>query len=266
MVVTQLKSAIIGQAMDSLFGARGRASSFIPSMIISANQPYFCPFPGLFHKAYLSDVLVILDAVQFPQGTTWLSRNRFKNAQGPLWMTIPVWKRGLGLQNINQVRICYEGRWQRKHLESLKSAYGNAPYFENHLSFIEEMFSSLFEKLVDLNLAIIGHLMNCIQIKTRLVLLSELGVKGRGTQLLIEICKALNASSFLAQSQTKKYLDADLFQKDGTELRYFRYSAPIYPQLWGDFLANLSTFDLVFNCGPKAHDILIHHQPVTLGY
>jgi hypothetical protein len=230
-------------------------------MIISANQPYFCPYPGFFYKALLSDVLVILDELQFPQRTTWIRRNRFKNDQGTLWMTIPVWKKGLGRQQINQVRVCYEGRWARKHPESLKSFYVNAPYLRDHLGFIEEIFSSRFEKLIDLNLAIIRYLLNCLQIETRLVLLSELGVKAQATQLLVDICKAMGASTFVAQSQAEKYLDSDLFRKNGIEPCYFRYIAPIYPQLWGDFIANLSTFDLVFNCGPKARDILIHHQP-----
>ena len=234
-------------------------------MIISANQPYFCPFPGFFYKASLSDVLVILDDVQFPQGTTWVSRNRFKNDQGPLWLTIPVWKKGLGLQNINQVRICYEGRWPHKHLQSLKSAYGHAPYLGDHLGFLEEVFFRRWEKLVDLNLAIIRHLMGSLQIETKLVLLSELGIKARGTQLIIEISRALGASTFLAQSQAQKYLDSALFQENDIKLRLFKYVDPIYPQLWGDFLANLSTFDLVFNCGPRARDILLCHQPTILG-
>jgi hypothetical protein len=230
-------------------------------MIISANQPYFCPYPGFFYKALLSDFLVILDDVNFPQRTTWLSRNRFKNDQGTLWMTIPVWKKGLGRQHINQVRICHEGRWPRKHPESLKSFYVNAPYIKGHLDFIEEIFSTPFEKLIDLNMAIIRHLLKCLQIETRIVFLSELGVKTHTTQLLIDICKAMGASTFLAQSQTEKYLDSDLFRQSGLAIRYFRYIAPVYPQLWGDFIANLSTFDLVFNCGSKARDILIRHQP-----
>jgi hypothetical protein len=232
-------------------------------MIISANQPYFCPFPGFFFKASLSDVLIILDEVQFPQGTTWLSRNRFKNDQGTLWLTIPVWKKGLGRQPINQVRICHEGRWPGKHRESLKSAYGHAPYLRDHLGFIEEMYSSRFDRLIDLNLAIIRYLLNCLKIDTKLVLLSQLGVKGKATQLLVEICRAMGASTFLAQSQVKKFVDPDLFRQEGIELRYFKYTAPTYPQLWGDFLANLSAFDLVFNCGPRARDILMQSQPVA---
>ena len=232
-------------------------------MIISANQPYFCPFPGFFFKASLSDVLIILDEVQFPQGTTWLSRNRFKNDQGTLWLTIPVWKKGLGRQPINQVSICHEGRWPGKHRESLKSAYGHAPYLRDHLGFIEEMYSSRFDRLIDLNLAIIRYLLNCLKIDTKLVLLSQLGVKGKATQLLVEICRALKASTFLAQSQVKKFVDPDLFRQEGIDLRYFKYTAPTYPQLWGDFLANLSAFDLLFNCGPRARDILRQSQPAA---
>jgi hypothetical protein len=230
-------------------------------MIISVTQPYFCPFPGFFLKAWLSDVLIILDGVQFPRGTTWVSRNRFKNDQGTMWLTIPVWKKGLGLQDINRVRICREGRWPRKHLESLQTAYGNAPYLEEHLGFLQEMFAPRFDRLLDLNLTIIRYLMDCLRIDTRLVLFSELGVKARGTPGLLEACKALGASTFLAQSPAKKFIDPALFQPEGIELRYFKYVAPTYPQLWGDFLANLSTFDLVFNCGPQAREILRRHQP-----
>jgi len=228
-------------------------------MIISANQPYFAPFPGFFTKALLADVLVILDEVQFPHRTTWIRRNRFKNDQGELWLTIPVWKKGLGDQKINQVRICYERSWPHKHLESLKSAYGNAPYLEDHLGFLEELFAASFDRLIDLNLAMIRYLLDCLKIGTRLVLLSELGVTARGTQLLIEVCKAIGATYFLAQSPARKYLDPELFQQEGIDLRFFRYVPPVYPQLWGEFLANLSTLDLVLHCGPKAPAILMRH-------
>ena len=232
-------------------------------MIISANQPYFCPYPGFFYKAWLSDVLVLLDEVQFPQGTTWLSRNRFKNDQGELWLTLPVWKKGLGLQAINQVNICREGRWPRKHLASLKIAYGNAPYLEEHVPFLYKMFSSEFTRLADLNVAVIHYLMACFQLDTKVVLQSELGVTAKGTRLLLELCRNLQATTFLTLAPAKKYLESDLFVQAGIELRPFTHVAPTYPQLWGDFLANLSAFDLVLNCGPKARDIVLRHQPAA---
>ena len=226
-------------------------------MILSTNQPYFAPFPGFFYKAHLSDVFVILDSVQFPRGTTWITRNRFKNDQGTLWMTIPVWKKGLGLQRIDEVRICHEGRWSRKLLASLKHAYADAPYLSDHLDAAEQMFSARSDKLIDLNMAIIRHLMRYLGIETETMALSALGITAKGDQLLIEICKQLGVSTYLTQHAAQKYLNADIFRKAGIRLQYFKPPSYTYPQLWGDFIPNLSAFDLLFNCGPKAHDILI---------
>jgi hypothetical protein len=227
-------------------------------MIISANQPYFAPFPGFFYKAYLSDIFVILDKVQFPQGTTWITRNRFKNDQGTLWMTVPVRKKGLGLQNINEVRIYHEGHWTKKHIQSIKNSYAKAPYIKDHINFVEDIFSSRFKRITDLNLKIIQYLLKLLKIKTKLILLSELDIESKGDKLLIEICKQMRGTRFLAQSAAGKYLNADLFQREGIELKFFRPPSLVYPQLWGSFIPSLSTLDLVFKCGPKARDILIN--------
>jgi len=227
-------------------------------MILSAHQPYFAPFPGFFYKAFMSDLFVMLDDVQFPQGTTWISRNRFKSHQGALWITVPVWKKGMGLQKISEVRICHEGRWAKKHVESLKTAYRKAPYLAEHLGFLEEMFSEKNEKLIDLNLALIQYLMKALDIQAKTVLLSDLNVPSSGSRRLVDVCKKLGASQFIAQTPAKKFIDEKLFLDAGVELSFFNPPAPIYPQLWGDFIANLSVFDLVLNCGPKAHDILVN--------
>jgi len=227
-------------------------------MILSANQPFFAPFPGFFYKAWMSDLFVILDDVQFPQGTTWISRNRFKGHQGTLWITVPVWKKGLGLQKIWEVRICHEGRWAKKHMESLKTAYKNAPYLPEHEEFLEEIFSGKYETLSELNLAVVRYLMRVLAIKTKLVLLSDLDIPSTGNRRLVDVCTRLGASRFVAQAAAEKYLDEKLFRDKGIDISYVKPPIPIYPQLWGDFIANLSAFDLVLNCGPKAHDILVN--------
>jgi hypothetical protein len=225
-------------------------------MIVSTYQPFFSPFPAFFYKAHLSDLMVILDDVQFPLRTTWISRNRFKNDQGTLWITIPVWKKGLGLQKINQVRICYEGNWRKKHLASLKTSYANAPYFREHLDVVEEIFSARFERLIDLNLMAVQYLRKHLRIDTPIILQSDLDASAKGNELLIEICRNVRASNYLAQAGTKKYLDVRLFTDAGIELNFFRPPSPVYPQLWGYFIQDLSAFDLLFNCGPKSHEIL----------
>jgi hypothetical protein len=198
-----------------------------------------------------------MDRVQFPRGTTWLTRNRFKNDQGVLWLTIPVWKKGLGLQRIHEVRICNEGHWTGKHLASLKSAYRNAPFFDDHEAFFERLFSERFERLIDLNLTVMRHMMAHLGIPARIVLLSDLSVDTDEPRLSVDICRELGATQFLAQAGAGKYLDPERFEKVGISLRFFNPRPLVYPQLWGPFIPNLSAFDLLFNCGPKGHDLLL---------
>jgi hypothetical protein len=225
-------------------------------MIVSAYQPYFAPFAGFFAKALQSDILVLMDTVQFPRGTTWLTRNRFKNDQGTLYLTIPVWKKGLGLQRIHEVRICNEGRWAQKHLASLRSAYRHAPFFEDHEPFVERLFTERFERLIDFNLSTIRYLMTHLLIPARVVLLSELAIDAREPRLSVEICKDVGADRFLAQTSAEKHLECQFFEKAGISLQFITPRPPVYPQLWGPFIPSLSALDLLFNCGPRAHDIL----------
>jgi hypothetical protein len=200
-----------------------------------------------------------MDDIQFPRGTTWITRNRFKNDQGTLWMTIPVWKKGLGFQKINDVKIVREGRWTNKHLESIKNAYANAPYYPDHIRFVEALFLSGFEKLIDLNRKTIVYLMKSLGIDTKIICLSELEIQAKGSRLLVEICLKLGASRFLVQKSAVKHLDSDLFLESEIQIETFKPPSLVYPQLWGNFIPNLSAFDLVFNCGSKSRDILIKY-------
>ena len=225
-------------------------------MIITASRPYFAPYPGFFSKAGLADILIILDDVQFPRGTTWITRNRFKNDQGIWWMTIPVWKKGRGLQNINDVRVCHEGRWARKYLRGLKHAYGNAPYFAEHLQFLDNLFTAGSDRLIDFNLSILRHLMLNLGVDPEIRRLSELNITASGDRLLLEICRCFRTSVYLAPGTAARHLNADLFEKAGIELRPVNPRSPVYPQLWGNFIPDLSAFDLLFNCGPKAGEII----------
>lgn len=226
-------------------------------MIISTHQPLFCPWPGFFFKALHSDLMVLLDDVQFPWSTTWTSRNRFKFQQGTLWLTVPVWRNRRDLPKINEVGICYEGNWQKKHLLSLSTAYAHAPYWKDHGAFWEEAYKKRIPRLIDLNLEIIEYLKTCLAVPTRMQLSSSLAVEATGNERLVEICRRLGASTYLAQYEARAFIDEEAFSRAGIQVRYFKFRHPVYPQLWGDFIYNLSAWDLLFNCGPRSHDILL---------
>ena len=231
-------------------------------MIITTSRPYFAPYPGFFYKANLADVFVILDNVQFPRGTTWITRNRLKNDQGTWWLTVPVKKKGLGLQRINDVRIMWEGRWVHKHMAGIQHAYSHAPYIDEHTQFLDSLYASASDRLIDFNLKIVRHLMLYLGVDTEIRRLSQLNIEAVGDELLIEIARYFSATVYLAPAAAAKYLDAGLFQKAGLELRTVDFKSPVYPQLWGNFTPDLSTLDLLFNCGPKARDIVMAQNSV----
>ena len=171
-------------------------------------------------------------------------------------ISLPVWKKGLGLQGIHEVKLCHEGPWARKHLASLSHAYAHAPYFRDHWPFLEKIFTRPPPRLLDMNLEIIRYLMIQFRIDTRMVLLSELEIHARGDQLIIEICRKLEAPHFRAPAPAKKHIHTNLFEKSGIGISFVKIPSPIYPQLWGPFIPNLSAIDMLLNCGPKSHDLL----------
>jgi len=223
---------------------------------VSTYRPYFAPFPGFFAKAMRSDVLVLLDTVQFPLRATWLTRNRFKNDQGIFCLRSPVWRKGKGLQRIQEVRLCHERNWRRKHLESLKAAYGQAPFFDEHENFLQNLYAQPMERLVDFNRLVLQYLMDCLGMQTEVRWLSELGIEEKEPRLSLEIALAVGARRFLVASHARKFLDPESFQKAGLEMAVFTPRVVVYPQLWGSFASNLSALDLLLNCGPKAADLL----------
>jgi hypothetical protein len=61
---------------------------------------------------------------------------------------------------------------------------------------------------------------------------------------------------------SKKYVDENLFARQGIAIQFFKFIPPIYPQLWGEFIYNLSAFDLLLNCGGKSLEVIKKYNHV----
>jgi hypothetical protein len=75
--------------------------------------------------------------------------------------------------------------------------------------------------------------------------------------VIIDICKSLGSTQFLVQSSALAYYDPSRFISEGLELVSFKKPEYIYPQMWGDFIANLSVLDMMFTCGAKVREIVL---------
>ncbi|MFQ5750427.1 MAG: WbqC family protein [bacterium] len=225
-------------------------------MIVTTHQPIFLPWPGFFYKALIADCMVLLDEVQYPRGRGWMNRNRLKNEQGTLWLTAPVWKKGRGFQMISKVELCYETDWKKKHLRSMQQNYANAPFVQQYFPEIKSIYDKNYKWLIQLNVDLIECIWQAFPLKTQLILQSDLGIKGKGTDLLIKICQHLGAEKYVTFPVVEKYLDLDRMHQCGIQLIIANFHPPVYPQLWGEFIYNLSTLDLLLNCGVKSYEII----------
>lgn len=226
-------------------------------MVVACHQPNYLPWPGFFYKMMACDAFVLMDSCQFPLGRSFVNRNRIKIPPSRfVWLTVPVKRKGRGLQNINEVQVDNGVDWQRRHLGALNHFYAKAPFFNTYVDFFRSWYHKRWDRLNTLNLEIIYFFKGLLGIDTKLYFLSNLGLGGGGSSLLVGVSKALGADIYLSGYAGRKYIDEGLFENEGIKVEYYNFKPPVYPQLWGDFLYNLSIIDLVLNCGDKAVEII----------
>ncbi|HTC00537.1 MAG TPA: WbqC family protein [Ferruginibacter sp.] len=227
-------------------------------MKVSINQPAFFPWLGYFHRIAISDLHVVLDDVQFEKNS-YTNRNKIKTQQDTLWLTVPLITSGrFGDLAINKLEIVKGSKWQRKIVESIKQFYRKAPYFNDYFPFIEEAF--LNHEWVLLN-DLIKHLnhyfFSVLEIKTPVLYSTELGTEGAKSNLVLNICKKTNCTTYISGPFGKDYLDKESFTANGIDIFYHEYKHPEYTQQFSGFMPNLSIIDLIFNCGKESGNILM---------
>ena len=226
--------------------------------VAAIHQPNYIPWPGYFHKLAACDVFVYLDAVQYPRGQSFAARNRIKTPNGVVFLTIPVSvpKGHEGKASYLEVEFADE-RWRDKHLKTVEQSYKRAPHFDE----VFELYRDSLERgrtFVDLNVGLIEAIAGYLGIETRRVLLSEtLESFGEKTDLIVDVCKTLEADVYLSGAGGgREYNDERLLNEHGIELRYDDYAYPEHPQLWDGFEPNLSVLDLLLNCGREGRELV----------
>ena len=228
-------------------------------MIVSIHQPNFLPWMGFFYKIVQCDVFVLLDSVQFTKNS-FINRNKIKTSQGVQWLTVPV-SVEFG-QMIEEVRINNEFDWRKKHLKTLQMNYARSEFFEEVFNALQEVyFSENFSYLSNLNVRLIEYVMSYLDIEAEVLKASEMDIGGKAEELLINIVKKVGGDVYLSGAGGSKYQNEAEFKDKGIELRYSVFEHPIYKQLWGDFVTNLSVLDILFNCGKYSRKIILESQP-----
>lgn len=220
-------------------------------MIVSAHQPNYLPYLGFFDKMIQSDVFVIQDSFQFERHD-FQNRNRIKTNNGVQWLTVPVEHCGRDTC-MNEVSIAkLPGQlWAKKHWNALKYNYMKAPHWEEYSEVFEQAYQQNWTKLIDLNMHLIKILMKLLKIETPLVMSSSLRASGQKTERLLAQCKEIGASIYLSGIGGRSYLDVQHMEEEGMKVIFQDFQHPVYPQLQGEFVPNLSVVDYLFCTGGR---------------
>ena len=225
-------------------------------MILTAQQPVYLPWIGLFHKIALADKFVFFNEVQYlPKD--WMNRNKIKTAAGEIWLTVPVLRKGYRERKTSEIEINNSTNWQKKHLKSILLNYKKAPYFDNYASFFEDVYNKKWRYLSDLNEYMLRWFIEQLNIKVEFLKASDFNFHGTKSDLVLDMCKQLGADAYIFGALGRDYANADDFAKAGITVFFQDYKHPTYPQIQGDFVSHLSIIDLLFNCGPKSYDIIM---------
>ena len=215
-------------------------------------QPCYIPWKGYFDLIGLSDEFVILDDVQYAKNT-WYNRNRLKSPAGLKWLTLPVLRSGPSFKPINEVGIA-DG-WARKHLDFIAQNYRKAPYFDVFFPKLEKTYENAEKctSLLEIDRIFIEFFCRELDIRTPIVLSSQIGAEGRSSQRVLDICIKRKADIYLSGPAAQTYLDLEKFAEAGIAVEWMDYSGyREYPQLHGAFEHAVSIVDLVLNTGPEA--------------
>ena len=220
-------------------------------MKIAIHQPEHMPWPGFFNKIKNVNIFVLLDDVQY-------RKNYFQNRNKILdvnfkdkWITIPVEKQNI-IEKINKKKIFYSEDCKSidKIFNILDGSYKNAKFYSLYRDDLYGIYNKRFEYLSELNIAIIDYLKKILNIKTKLIKSSDLNYSGSKSDLILSICKSLNAKEYLSGISGIEYLNIKEFEKSNIDVTFQKYKFPQY--LSGFKVPNLSVVDMIFRLGHES--------------
>ena len=228
-------------------------------MILTAHQPVYLPWLGLFHKIALCDTFVYFNQVQYlPKD--WMNRNKIKSKNDSIWLTVPVLRKGFREMKTSEIQINNSINWKKKHLTTIEFNYKKSPYFEKYIDFFQNVYSREWVFLSELNEYMLRWFIEELNINVKFLKASDFDFEGSKSDLILDMCKKLKAKTYIFGTLGKDYADIKSFQENGIKPIFQEYHHPQYSQKNGDFISNLSIIDLLFNHGPHSREIILSNN------
>lgn len=220
------------------------------------SQPYYFPWVGLLEQIKQCDIFVHYDDVQFVK-RHFMDRVQVPADKGIHWMTVPK-KRSGRETPINGIVIDYSSDWRRSHLDLLRQAYRKAPFRDEMLSLFKSVIDNRYEYLADLTIASVMALADYFGIAEgrKFHRSSDLGVEGRSSERLADICTSMGGTCYITAMGALRYLDYSVFEKRGVEVEFIDYKMVPYSQAEDGFNPYVTALDLVAYAGNDGREVI----------
>ena len=220
---------------------------------IAIIQPNYIPWVGYFEMIKSVDEFIILDDVQYTK-RDWRNRNYLNDNGKKILISLPVITKGRFDQKINKVEI-FDKNWINDHLKKISFCYCKAPFFKEIFKFLEFNLNknscNNFSKTIYL---LIVELTKFLNIKTKILLSSNIKAPGMKNDKLINICKNRKANEYVTGPLALNYLNAQKFSDEGIVVLVAKYKRQknYLEQKKSLFLEKMSIIDLMFNQGKNS--------------
>lgn len=226
---------------------------------VAVLQSNYLPWKGYFDIINQVDVFVFYDDVQYTKND-WRNRNRIQTPQGVQWLTVPA---GSCLdRRIDEVELA-DSRWQKKHWRTIEQNYRHAPYFDDYCEYFKQVYlGRTWLSLSELNQALILEIATkFLGVTTQFRNSHEFQLSGRKGDRLLELLQRIPTGTYVSGPSARGYLEIADFRAAGVEVEFLSYADyPEYRQQFTPFEHAVSIIDLLFNCGPDAHEFIWGHR------
>ncbi len=221
-------------------------------MKIAIMQPYFVPYIGYFQLIKAVDKFVIYDDVDYIK-RGWVNRNRIikpgTDGKEDMWFTLPV-KNASSNKLIKEIKIHAGGKEKNKMLKTIQHTYSNAPYYDDIYPLIEDIIRNSEDNLAKFLEDSLKEITNFLDLDTEFIVSSniEKDLNLSGQEQILEICKILDAATYINLPGGKELYSKKDFKEHGVDLYFLEPKEIKYEQFGEEFIPNLSIIDvMMFN-------------------
>lgn len=219
-------------------------------------QSNYIPWKGYFDLIASVDEFILYDDMQYTR-RDWRNRNQIKTPQGLQWLTVPVQVKGKYHQTIRETEIDGDA-WRNLHWKALQQNYRRSPHFDEVAAWLEPLYLGEAPTMLSaMNRSFIEKVCAYLGVRTRLNWSWDYELVDGRSERLLSLCQQAGGIEYVSGPAAKDYLDESVFEAAGVKVSWFDYQGyKPYPQLWGEFAHSVTILDLLFNCGPQAHQFM----------